>query len=777
MIPTLAFLLLAQAQVDHETFLKDTQFNVAITVSGGVSLGMYMAGLQYGALQFSQHAPRPTRFLLATGTSAGSANALIAALTSCRSLSGDPRESLAYRVWADGDHRGLFKYDQVSAVGAFSRDVLDDSAALIREVFLEGLPENCDVVLGATATRVIPYSVDVAEGFAIPRQEEKFAIRLQGRGVGRVPRLSNYVDPYSPVPQPMLPFVSDTEDDAELAKNFDHVRDLIFASMAFPLAFAPKELRHCMTVPSGSDNTPGDTRCDGERIVTDLFVDGGIFDNFPLRLAFDRANLGLIPVGPGHLGWRDLDRPRPNGIADGYAGHVNYVYIDPRRKAVPPKPVKAGEMMKKIGQEQNVFGLLEELAGSIVTSAQAKELYTLVEQTAALREGMRLTSVHFPHASGYLGAFLGFFDDDFRHYDFYLGMYDAMKFFQTHYTASADVKPETFMPEGVARQLEERGEVAPGWEPFTCLVSWYEKSYTHWQSTCKGTSQDFRILLQVGIDLTHDHCSTLESAEQVSTSHPFCYAASKGAARPEVSGVTQLSGESYQVREGESAFEHAMRLFESYGYEFDALGLTREKSSKARVKVRRKLLGMIEAVADKQQGAERVVFLTAGRQFVNNIAYEPPKNWAYFVAGTHVEIGASLLPFEWDESWARFNLALQTSDIFDLLTLDPQSYTFSVAAGPELEMLWWTTPQTQPMMGFRGGYQFGNVDDFGGRACTEADAFSDARNCSQWFVQPYAALALLEILRIQLTATIFPDAEDFGQPSWQLDGGFGLQFF
>ncbi|MEO1170722.1 MAG: patatin-like phospholipase family protein, partial [Myxococcota bacterium] len=458
MSPLIALSLLLH-QVDHETFLQDEKLNIAITVSGGVSLGMYMAGLEYGSLQFSQQKSNRTRFLLATGTSAGSANALIAALTSCRKTSGDPRASLAYRVWEDAEYNTLYKKEQVTAVAAFSRDVLEHSATIIREFFVEGLPESCDVVFGATATRVVPYAVEVAKDFAVPRQEEKFTVRIQGRGLGRVPRLSNYVDPHSPVPQPLLPFVSDTEDDATLAKNFDYVRDLIFASMAFPLAFAPQELDYCLTVPSTTPGVAGDIRCDGDRVQSDSFVDGGIFDNYPLRLAFEKANFGLIPTGPGQLGWRDTQVPRPEGIAAGYADRLNYVYIDPRREAYPPNASVEMEVKKSV-DGSNMFGLLGTLGGAIVTSAQAKELYTLVEGASGLSRGMRLTSLHFPHASGYLGAFLGFFDDDFRHYDFYLGMYDAMKFLRTRYQMAADLSPEGFMPAEVTRQLTETDTVA-----------------------------------------------------------------------------------------------------------------------------------------------------------------------------------------------------------------------------------------------------------------------------------------------------------------------------
>ncbi|MEM6982654.1 MAG: hypothetical protein AAF510_06660, partial [Pseudomonadota bacterium] len=88
------------------------------------------------------------------------------------------------------------------------------------------------------------------------------------------------------------------------------------------------------------------------------------------------------------------------------------------------------------------------------------------------------------------------------------------------------------------------------------------------------------------------------------------------------------------------------------------MNLTREQAALGRVKLRRKLLGMADALADQQKGIERAIVLTASRGAINRIAYEPPKNWYYVTFGSTSELGASLLPFEWNRSWARLNVSL-----------------------------------------------------------------------------------------------------------------------
>src|SRR5207244_2196173 len=94
----------------------------------------------------------------------------------------------------------------------FVRDALERSFDEVRAAWSEGLREGCDVVLAATVTRVKPRQVKLQEGLTVPRALETFVVRIQGRGPGRAPRLSNYGNPSSPVPVPLLPFVEDEAD-------------------------------------------------------------------------------------------------------------------------------------------------------------------------------------------------------------------------------------------------------------------------------------------------------------------------------------------------------------------------------------------------------------------------------------------------------------------------------------------------------------------------------------------------------------------------------------
>ena len=74
-----------------------------------------------------------------------------------------------------------------------------------------------------------------AAGASLPRMEEKFAIRIQGEA-WPPPRATNYVSPGGAVLTPFLV----TDEGGEIA--FQEIRDLVFASMAFPVAFEPQPL-------------------------------------------------------------------------------------------------------------------------------------------------------------------------------------------------------------------------------------------------------------------------------------------------------------------------------------------------------------------------------------------------------------------------------------------------------------------------------------------------------------------------------------------------------
>ncbi|NJK88515.1 MAG: patatin-like phospholipase family protein [Myxococcales bacterium] len=476
--------------------------STAYVVSGGVSLGSYQAGFLYLVGEAYRHDGRPWQVPLVTGASAGSANGFISALAACLPPEPDPTRSLGWRTWVPVGFEELFDEARVESDALFHRGALLGATEVIWSELARGIPAECDFVQGITATRVYPLEVELQGGLRIPRQEEKFSFRIRGRGEGRPPWFSNYVDPYSEVEVPLLPFEEDDALDWDAARrNFERFRTVLFASMAFPLAFAPQPIAHCLTIPPDrSSFIPSlDVSCP-EPARTDAFVDGGVLDNAPLRLAHLLATSGLRSDRRLRPVWRDLSVSAWTDRRRRHEG-MEYVYVDPSLTAYPmTEPLEARP------RRDDALDLVATLFSNFVYVARSKELYMLLEDRSQVVPAVRLSHRHQPTAGDPLYAFMGFFEQDFRRFDFYLGLFDAYRFLQT-------TAPDVRLPFGL--EDLEVSEIPESWRPFTCALSWLEEGKARYRPTCDGDGlRNFRILLQVSIDRLWDQCARFEPSER-----------------------------------------------------------------------------------------------------------------------------------------------------------------------------------------------------------------------------------------------------------------------
>jgi predicted acylesterase/phospholipase RssA len=322
--------------------------DIALTISGGVSLGAYEAGLTWGTVRFLRLARAepiqgPTfrpNLIGVTGASAGSINALLAAALWCEapeSTADDSVDSNLLRdTWLPVGLDDLLPED-ASAYrpddGLLSRRALERALALLRaQVFIPNdtrrFQPGCSVPLGFSVTRVKP---EVSHIAGLPAMTQRFVVplALEVTPSGRV-RLH-----HQPLPSNgelsssalMLGESPDPEPPGH-ALDSDQVSQAVLASAAFPVAFSPRELCDCTAscpleqrVPQGSCPGP-----DAERPLTGLtcaarstpgqelmlcrrpYVDGGVFDNAPVGLAIE-----LVESRRGPSLWNP----------------VTYVFVDP----------------------------------------------------------------------------------------------------------------------------------------------------------------------------------------------------------------------------------------------------------------------------------------------------------------------------------------------------------------------------------------------------------------------------------------------------------------
>lgn len=712
--------------------------SIALVVSGGVSLGSYQAGFLYFAAEAFKNLPRKNRPLhLATGASAGSANAIIAGIESCLPPQPELTNSLGWKIWIPVGFSDLWQADKSRSDGVLSNDAMQTTFSLVSSQMMAGLSEECDFVVGFTTTRVKPLSVELTPGLRVPRQEEKFVVRIQGRGVGHPAQVTNYISPYEDVPLPILP-LSEEHSVQAAKKNYEALGTVLFASASFPMAFSPWVIPHCLTQPLDPQTTEQPKRhrlnCpQPER--EDSFIDGGIFDNHPLNLAYETVDLGLRSTPTGELRWRDLEQPRAQD--ERIPDEILFAYVTPATRAYPSLP----ERDLTPDADSLSYGL--DLVSNFVATSRATELYSLVKQRDRVRDRVVLSRLHFPPAGNLYQWFFGFFERDLRIFDFYLGMYDAYIL----------VKSQVGTWLGPIEK-----SVPKSWRPFACMLGWFEKDHHHLRRWCQDDElRNFRILLQVSMERLYHHCSKLSPSQlEQGIDHSHCEAAFQGQQPPTI------------IKENAQVWHKGLDLTSNGGilnrlaelkFEFRDLGLKPSQSNQVRSVLRSQFLDISNRVSELDSNRSiRLQLSTIGRVLSNELGYEPPPISVPVMLGTDIiESGILWTPFRTTRKWLRLSATLQLRNWSSFLPRDTAYLAIAGAIGPEVFIPGLTSGIVQSSIGFRGGFQFSSWDNFSTKACTASNNEVDSRACTQYLLQTYVALGVIDRIRLQLNMDFFSD--------------------
>lgn len=730
---------------------------VSMTIAGGVSLGAYEAGLAYYALESLRANPGLSELKLVTGASAGSVNGFISLLQSCGEAAPDPRQSLFWNSWLPLGFEKLTAKEGTGPTAAFSRAAFQAPLDLIQAAWKAGLRADCDVVYGLSVTRLEPRMVSLkGERLQLPRVEEHFIVRVQGRGKGKAPRLTNYADPNWEGEQALLPEAKDGE------VPFEALMDAIFASTAFPGAFPPQPVRHCV-VRGGGKTWPG---CPEAEVRTDLFVDGGVFDNTPIRLASERAAGGLgVDGDPGR--WRS--RPDLSRRAPPEAAVFTYVSTDVRTFP-PPDLTISGKA------PTSILAVAAEVGASFYDSARAKNLLYVHDETPEFFDRLVIPERHLPAASSPLGAFFGFFETELRAFDFALGMYDARKMGEARMgvrTTKAGRGRITAWPEAAPAALQ----AAASWQPYRCLTAVLDAPPAAPQA-CEGEAlQDFKVVLQTSIERLWDRCRRLDAANESFREDPRCAAAAGGAPPLQVPGVVPIPGDGWRRLEGENEAAYTMRLLAAHRFEFKDLGLTRAQADEAPARLRKRLLALGDQVADSQPMGQSGVMVAAVKMGADQVIYVPPRFTGWALYGRDLEVGVSF-GFSGEHGLigsARLHAALQANNTSAVLSSESGVMAFSALVGVEVLPAALASSALQPSLVLRGGYLASEGDGFGFDACK--DPGSDAvGSCSRGVIGLGVAATALERVRLQLFFNFYPAVKSSQVAWWTLAPALGVQW-
>ena len=737
---------------------------LAMTISGGVSLGAYEAGFLYYNVQMLRQYPQVVDLMGAAGASAGSLNALLMLLAYCgQSPAPPPHESLFWQVWVPLGMRELYAPGETNNLGLFSRRWMRHVAERIGDSWEKGLPTSCDVTWGVAATRLYPRNVSLAQSrLDLPRIEEKFTLRIQGRGYGSLPRVRNYVDPTSGLEKTLM--VEDEHGEV----RFREMRDLTFASCSFPLAFSPMALRYCVTNPSAPEHA---AQCTERSSGLGQFVDGGVLDNSPLRLMARTVAEGLAVDGAGNYRWRET----PHDERQTFPDHARFMFVSPDAADYP--------IYDALGRESSptsALHLLKQLAATFVSTARTKELYTLLEEHPELRDHILLPRRHYPTASGLMSAFFGFFERDLRVFDFYLGMYDARRAFDEDFRPVLMERSAEALPEPVYPEEEGMGtpETAQQWLPLLCLRGIYDQQ-TPLISACAGEPMhNFRVLAQTSLVRLYDNCARLDPKALTKTRNLACLAGARGELPPKVPGATGVRWRAWRREVGESELMYLLRLLAEQRFAFHDLGLKRDQSDQALFVIRQRLVEAGNALAAKQPLGERSLLQLGTEYAVDYSAYAPPARRLYFTLGRSVELGANQPLFfrAGHPASLRFEALAWVDGTFSFLTSQRSLVAFGPGLGLEvLPRRRGSAHLTTWRLGVRGGFMFAQGDRLLSRTCPK-EVHRSFGGCSRPRLELVTGVTAFEHLRLQLAFSWYPPARPHEPHLWAVGPGLGLQF-
>ncbi|HMF40294.1 MAG TPA: patatin-like phospholipase family protein [Polyangia bacterium] len=454
----------------------------ALVVSGGVSLGSYQAGfLYYTTLilrrfdaelrRLGWNGPDVGRFRVVTGASAGSINGFLSSISGCRALGDDPEQSPFFKAWIGVGLRELRErpstFDALFDHAALDRPVQDTLALLKSESGWRGPP--CDGIFGVTATRLEARPIDINDpddekngatpDVTLSRQTEKFLLGYDFEGSPKKPRFTSYRlawEDGSPLVASVYPTLGlkppGKPEDAVV--DVDDIATLLRASAAFPLAFQPVAVPLTIWEPG-----PGDKLI--PHVQMPRFLDGGLLDNTPLRL----AQKLLQSEGCSKTDGADID-PRGATILFSKSGTEGWRRPQPPLTLAETKrlneAIQAGTLPRS---DQTVLGELGGFFGQFINNTTDMEALEALELMAAdeafdrpgddgssasapsaaapgapqraCRTRRRIVSPEVPArgmpvAGQFLAHFGAFLERDFRIFDFYQGVVDAQEHAEKH---------------------------------------------------------------------------------------------------------------------------------------------------------------------------------------------------------------------------------------------------------------------------------------------------------------------------------------------------------
>lgn len=451
---------------------RNTGKSYSITISGGVSLGIYEAGVNWAIVEAIKKSNNRTLHSV-TGASAGAVNTVLTGLRYCEAGSSFASvfDNQFYRTWnvqlADLlPERKDYGKLKLARIGQPHESTILEDSVFSRSVYVERLLElselvsdgkfrsGCEIDIAIIVTRVEPEYSTFGTGdgkLQVPSQRYVVPLTIAAQGQRGNPiatgisfrnnlRYSRFADRsgnylYLPEENGIVPF--------------DTVARAVMASSAFPLVFGPVEMDYCLPfknsseIPGASVNssTAGVTtngiaefNCPANHYFdNNFFVDGGVFDNVPVGVAVD------------------LVKARDTGAANN-ATH-SYIFLNPEDNVVGANSGSEPRLQSDFtfdSQLEALLPLLTTLRKQVLADSLDDNFGTDNFRNGNLRADnvrtgnaprLLLTRRSLPIVGTYLQNFGAFFDDSFFYHDYAAGIFDGINSVVEFFCADAAQQP------------------------------------------------------------------------------------------------------------------------------------------------------------------------------------------------------------------------------------------------------------------------------------------------------------------------------------------------
>ncbi|HEU4578591.1 MAG TPA: patatin-like phospholipase family protein [Polyangiaceae bacterium] len=462
-------------EMEAGAFARLATRDVVLVSRGGISLGNWQAGFLFALTEALKsrrewlHQQGPV-FPVITGASAGAVNAIAAAVSGCGAKKLAPTESMYHEIWlpmglTSADHQSGLAEGEVGRLHLFSERALAETMQRAQqhlEENVDGIPASstehaCKVLVGLSTTHLdaqrLPIDLDGHSGprptetgngkLTVSRQKEIFQLELEFRGEtgARAMRAKNLLQMSEGGRRLQAVLGHDPAGDLKT----DLVLAAARASGAFPVAFPPVTLPY--------------TFADGQSEPrTGVFIDGGTFDNMPLGVAVQLHE---------HL-TRQRKPDLPPLVAAAQPGTpAVYLLLEPNVESWASNLPAAHN--RRLGDIPSTYlGFANAMVSSNKDSGIVDALYSYPELLD--RQLVFVPKRHLPVAGAFLSAFLAFVEKDFREFDYYVGIADAMHTLRDY----SPLMSGYFSNRETLRELRGRLKLGENDAKLDCIIDYFD---------------------------------------------------------------------------------------------------------------------------------------------------------------------------------------------------------------------------------------------------------------------------------------------------------------